>query len=74
MIHVALDVTISAPAIKPIRELEGHHVAIVAIVLRDFLLHITAHNFRFVGQGVLAERMLGIEGDVECIADAIVAR
>ena len=55
MIHAALDVTISAPAIKPIREFEGHHVAIVAIVLRDFLLHITAHNFRFVGQGVLAE-------------------
>ena len=74
MIHAALDVTISASAIKPIRELEGNHVAIVAIVLRDFLLHITAHNFRFVGQGVLAERMLGIEGDAECIADAIVAR
>ena len=74
MIHAALDVTIVSPAIKPIRELEGNHVAIVAIVLRDFLLHITAHNFRFVGQGVLAERMLGIEGDAECIADAIVAR
>ena len=74
MIHAALDVTISVSAIKPIGELEGHHVAIVTIVLRDFLLHITAHNFRFVGQGVLAERMLGIEGDAECIADAIVAR
>ena len=74
MIHAALDVTIVSTAIKPIREFEGHHVAIIAIVLRDFLLHITTHNFRFVGQGVLAERMLGIEGDAECIADAIVAR
>ena len=74
MIHAALDVAIVSPAIKSIGELECHHVAIVAIVLRDFLLHITAHDFRFVGQGVLAERMLGIEGYAECIADAIVAR
>ena len=73
MIHAALDVTISAPAIKSIRELEGNHVAIVTIVLRDFLLHVTAHDFCFVGQGVLTERMLGVEGDAECSVDAIVA-
>jgi len=60
MIHDALDVTILTSMIKPIGEFEGDHVAIVAIVLRNFFLHVTTHDFRFVGQRMLAERMLGM--------------
>lgn len=73
MVHSALDVAISASTIQSVGELESNHVAIIAIVLRDFFLHVTAHHFRLVGKRMLAERMLGIEGEAECRADAIVA-
>ena len=72
MVHGALDVTIPSAIVQPIGELEGNHIAIVAIVLGDFFLHIAAHHFRLVGKRMLTERMLGIEGDAECRADAIV--
>jgi hypothetical protein len=66
MVHRSLDVTILTPTIQSIGEFEGNHIAIVAIVLRDFFLHVTAYDFRFVGKRMLTEWMLGIEGDAEC--------
>ena len=65
MVHGSLDVTIPPTTVQSTGEFEGNHVAIVAMVLGDFFLHVTAHHFRLVGKRMLAERMLGIEGDAK---------
>ena len=61
VVHRALDVTILASVVKSIGQFEGQHIAIVATVLCDFFLNITAYNLGLVRQRLLAERMLGIE-------------
>ena len=48
MVHGALEVTILAAAVQSIGELEGNHVAIVAIVLRDFFLPMATTSFRSI--------------------------
>ena len=67
MVHRALDVTILAPVVESIGQFESQHIdiAVVATVLGDFFLNIAADDLGLVGQRMLAERVLGIEGNRE---------
>ena len=63
MIHRALDVTVLTAAIQTIGDFQREHVAIVTLMPGDFFVHISVHDFAPVGEGMLAEGMLGKEGD-----------
>ena len=57
--------------VQTIGNLQREHVAIVTLMLRDVLADISVHDFRLVGEGMLAERVLGKKGNREGRVDLI---
>ena len=72
MTHCALNVTILAAVVKAIGLFESQHIAIVTRVLRNLFMNIAAYNLCFACQRMLAERMLCIEGNGDCVVHTIV--